>query len=256
MDDKYDEFTQHNLALAGLPSLRSAVRPRTTNEPLPYNTAGLPALRVYDMPFLEGTNTLGFVLASNRLAQEQANRGAQQNIFVSPSANAATIAHEAEHLIARQMLGHPAKVRDKFIELLADDPRQQNQYVSSFLNGIIKSAPYLKKTYGIDNAYFDPDFIWKQGRVGLYEILASLAGTEVAKHVDLTKDPELRKTMFKDPAIREAYNAVTGLRQTRLDPRDIAPYTRVPEPKEKAQSLLEKTKKSLGFNGGGRTRLI
>lgn len=256
MDD-YDEFTRRSLASAGVPSQKSAVRPRTSKEPLPYNTAGLPSLRVYDMPFLENTNTLGFVLASNRLDQEQANRGAQQNIFVSPSTDATTIAHEAEHLIARQMLGHPAKVRDKFIELLADDPRQQNRHVSDFLNGVIKSAPYLKKTYGIDNAYFDPDFLWRQGRVGLYEVLASLAGTEAAKQVDLTKDPELRKTMFKDPAVREAYNAVTGLRQTRLDPRDLPPYTRVQEkPEAAAQSLLEKAKKSLGFNGGGSTKLI
>jgi hypothetical protein len=89
----------------------------------------------------------------------------------------------------------------------------------------------------------------------LYEQLADLAAIEQTLGVDLTKDPQLRKTLFKDRDVRETYNAITGLRQTRLDARDLPPYTRQPE-KNTAQSLLEKAKKSLGFNGGGNVKLI
>jgi hypothetical protein len=39
----------------------------------------------------------------------------------------------------------------------------------------------------------------------------------------------LRKTLFEDPDVRRAYSAVTGLRQTRLDPRDLPPYTLQPD---------------------------
>ena len=70
-------------------------------------------------------------------------------------------------------------------------------------------------------------------RTGLYEILAALSAAETANKADLTTDPVLRETVFKDPAVRQAYNAVTGLRQTRLDPRDIEPYTQIEDyPKE------------------------
>ena len=73
------------------------------------------------------------------------------------------------------------------------------------------------------------------------------AGVEAAQNVDLTKDPVLRKTLFKDRDIRETYNAITGLRQTRLDAKDLPPYTRQPE----EPSMVGKVKKLLGFANGG-----
>jgi hypothetical protein len=71
---------------------------------------------------------------------------------------------------------------------------------------------------------------------------------EQRHNVDLTKDPELRKTLFKDPAVRETYNAITGLRQTRLDPRDLPPHTRQPE---NEPGFMSKLKKLIGFADGG-----
>jgi hypothetical protein len=117
-----------------------------------------------------------------------------------------------------------------------------------FLDGLKQSLPHLEEKYGIKNGYMNPKFIDSQGKVGLYEIFATLAGAESQLGVDLTKDPELRKTMFKDKDVREAYNAVTGLRQTRLDPRDLPPYTRQPE---NEPGLMDKAKKALGFSKGG-----
>ena len=118
-----------------------------------------------------------------------------------------------------------------------------------FLDGLIQSLPYLKDKYGIENGYMTPEFLKKQGGVGMYEVLATLGGAESALGVDLTKDPVLRKTMFKDRDVREAYNAVTGLRQTRLDPRDIPPYTRVEEAVE--PGMMGKLKRMMGYAEGG-----
>jgi hypothetical protein len=198
---------------------------------------------VRNMPYLSNTDTRGFILSSNRLKDEAANRGMQQNIFVAPEADNQTIAHETEHLLARQATGFPTSTREKFRELAGGYGA-----TDAFLAGLEKSAPYLEEKYGIKNAYMDPKFIRNLGQRGLYEILATLGGAESALGVDLTKDPELRKTLFKDKNIREAYNAVTGLRQTRLDARDLPPYTRVPEPEE---STATKLKKLLGFANGG-----
>lgn len=254
----YDDYTKEALGISGLPVNESATRPRRSRE-LPYNAYGLASLQVRDMPHIEGTNASGFVFSRNGRKEHDANRRANQTIFVKPSAGLDTIAHEAEHLMARQGLGDATLTRDKFKELLGDDWKTQWKGTSSFLNGLLASAPYLKEKYGIDNYYTTPKFISEQGETGLYEILATLAGTEVAQRTDLTKDPELRKTLFKDRNVREAYNAVTGLRQTRLDARDLPPYTRRPEideNKTKNDSVLKKVIKSLGFQGGGRVRDI
>jgi hypothetical protein len=86
----------------------------------------------------------------------------------------------------------------------------------------------------------------KQSGTAMYEQLATLAGYEAANNVDLTKDPVLRKTLFNNKDVREAYNAITGLRQTKLDARDLPTYTRQPEP-----GMTDKLKKLIGFAGGG-----
>jgi hypothetical protein len=59
----------------------------------------------------------------------------------------------------------------------------------------------------------------------------------------------LRKTLFKDKDVRETYNAITGLRQTRLDARDLPSYTRQPELAE--PGTVDKLKKLIGYANGG-----
>lgn len=244
---KYDEQTVDMLNRSGLPSSERATRLRS-NQDLPYNTAGLPGLLVREMPYLDDTNARGLVLSSNLIKKADANRALQQNMFVASDADADTVAHEAEHLLARQNSGFSTTPRDKFLDMLGKG-RAAYDAQDSFLNGLKESLPYLKEKYGIENAYMDPAFIDKQGKVGLYEIFATLAGTEAAKNVDLTKDPELRKTMFSNRRVREAYNAVTGLRQTRLDPRDLPPYTMQEEPVE--PGVWGKLKRMIGYAEGG-----
>lgn len=248
-DPKYDERTRELLLQNMLPFTEQNTTVRKNTGALPYNTAGIPNLLVREMPYLRDKNTNAFVLSSNRLADQASNRAIQQNMFVSPQADTMTLAHEAEHLLARQNAGFAQEPRDIFNKLLKESGSKPYVAVPQFLNGLAEALPYLEKKYGIKNGYMDKEFIREQGDVGLYEIFATLAGAEAALNVDLTKDPELRKTMFKDKNVREAYNAVTGLRQTRLDPRDIAPYTRVPE--KESGGTTDKLKRLLGLADGG-----
>lgn len=237
---------------AGLPSSERATKVRKLQgKDLPYTAAGLPGLLVRDMPYLKGTNAAGLMLASNVVQEEMANRGMQPNVFlnpINPKMDQATIAHEVEHLLARQNAGFTTETRDNFLRLLGA-PRASIEGQKNFFSGLKQSLPYLKEKYGVEDAYMTPSFIDRNGRLGLHEILATLAGAESANNVDLTKDPELRKTMFKDRNVREAYNAVTGLRQTRLDPRDLPPYTRQEEPVE--PGVLGKIKRLMGYANGG-----
>jgi hypothetical protein len=219
-----DPRTLEQLKIMGVDPNRLKDR-RTTPQEQPYTTAGLPSLRVLDAPELQNTNTLGFVLGSKRIADFDQNRRQTQALFLSPDANKNTIAHEQEHLLARQGLGAGAAINSKFDELLGKKgPILREQFVKD----AIGAAVHLKEKYGIGNAYFDPRML-KQGGTALYEQLATLAGYEAANSVDLTKDPVLRKTLFKNKDVRETYNAITGLRQTRLDARDLPTYTRQPE---------------------------
>jgi hypothetical protein len=210
-------------------------------------TAGLPGLAMYKDATLAGTGFGGRMYGGPYSGKEEIkNRGLSQSLFLNPkSPNIQdSIAHETEHLLARQNLGHPFNINKKFDELIGDTNTRQQ-----FVSNAVAAAPHLEKKYGMNSAYFQPEFYKEQGAAApnlLYEQFAVLAALEQRHKVDLTKDPVLRKTLFKDPAVREAYNAMTGLRQTRLDPRDLPPYTRQPEP-----GLAAKTKKMLGMNKGG-----
>ena len=217
---------------------------KITGKDQPYTNAGLPSLRVFDTPELKNSNTRGFVLGSNVVKDFDDNRKQAQAVFISPDADKNTLAHEQEHLLARQGLGTGAAINRKFDTLIGEEGSRAR---TQFVRDAIGAAEHLKSKYGISNAYFDPSML-KQGGTALYEQLASLAGHEAANNVDLTKDPELRKTLFRDKNVRETYNAITGLRQTRLDPRDLPPYTRQPE---NEPSMVDKVKKLMGFAKGG-----
>jgi hypothetical protein len=214
----------------------------------PYTSAGLPSLQVVNTPQLRNTNTAGFVLSSNKISDFNKNRGQAQAVFLSPDADKNVQAHEQEHLLARQQLGTAAALNSQFDELMGgknDSARKQ------FVSDAVGAANYLKTKYGISNAYFSPEML-RHGGTPLYEQLATLAGYETANNVDLTKDPVLRKTLFKNKDVRETYNAITGLRQTRLDARDLPPYTRQPEkPDPPPPGMVDKLKKLIGYADGG-----
>lgn len=220
--------------------------PRSMTVPkgeMPATAAGIPNLLVRDLPQLAKTNAAGFVLSDPRVNPQLADV-----VFKSPTADMGTVAHEVEHLMARRQLGSPSRINGKFDELIGDKGMR-----SKFVSEAIAAAPYLTEKYGLESAYFDPKMAKFQGSLApnlLYEQLATLSSLEQKHGVDLTKDPVLRKSLFKDPAVRETYNAITGLRQTRLDARDLPTYTRQPEPEAKT-GAVDKLKQLMGFANGG-----
>jgi len=239
-----DSRTQEQLRGEGVDPSRLKERSIPSREQ-PYTSAGLPSLQVFDTPALQGTNTQAFMLGSNRIADFDKNRRQAQAVFMRSDATPYALAHEQEHLLARQGLGTPAAINSKFDELVG---KKSSSVRNRFVKDAIGAAEHLKTKYGIEDAYFSPQML-EQGGTALYEQLASLAGYEAANNVDLTKDPVLRKTLFKDKEVRETYNAITGLRQTRLDARDLPPYTRQSEPAE--PGVIDKLRKMIGYANGG-----
>jgi len=237
----YDQTTFEKLLQMGLPTNPAAAPIRRSKESYPYTLdPGVPGATVRNMPVLENTNTRGFVFT------QKGEKPVSDTMFVRPSADQQTIAHEAEHLLAKRGLGRGSSINSKFDELYGDNGQAAR---NTFVRNAVDMAPYLEKKYGITDGYFSPDMLRFQGPYApnlFYEQLASLSAAENVHGVDLTKDPELRKTLFADPKVRELYNALTGLRQTRLDSKDLPPYTPQPEP-----GYIDKLKKLIGFAKGG-----
>ena len=240
-----DEATKRVLIREGLYGERMI--PDTNTKDAPYTTSGIPGLVVNRVPYLDSTNTGGFVVSADSSGNGPT---LSPDMFVKTKAGPDVIAHEAEHLMSRRQLGGAHEINKKFDELVGDPYKRWD-----FVNAAIDAGPYLKEKYGLENAYFDPRQRDIQGSLLknlLYEQLASLAGAEVAQGIDLTKDPVLRKTLFKDRNVRETYNAITGLRQTRLDAKDLPPYTRQPESSSTTDlGTIDKLKKLIGLADGG-----
>jgi hypothetical protein len=196
----------------------------------------------------------GYVIQSGSIKDEYANQALPDEIFLRKNVEdpALVLSHEANHILARKQLGYPTAVNQKFDELIEKRGAREK-----FVRDAADAYPYLKEKYGVNAVYFQPKMLKIQEKAGklpvlLYEQIATLAAIEDTQGVDLTKDPVLRKTLFKDRNVRETYNALTGLRMTRMDRHDIKPMTRVPEKgSEKEAGLTDRIKKMLGFSEGG-----
>ena len=65
------------------------------------------------------------------------NRGISPSVFLSPTAGASTLAHETEHLLARQNAGFPQMTRDKFNAILSKQaPFSSYEKRDDFLQGL------------------------------------------------------------------------------------------------------------------------
>lgn len=134
-----------------------------------------------------------------------------------------TRAHEVEHVLSQQNLGGPGSMSKKWNEIAPTSSAQVMQ-------NMITHAPYLQEKFGLptNEFYFDPEFMQDPNyQTMIDEQFATLSALEQQKNKRLTDDPYVRENILTTPQDRAAYNAMTGLRQTRLDPRDIAPYTPV-----------------------------
>jgi murein L,D-transpeptidase YcbB/YkuD len=166
-----------------------------------------------------------------------------------------TMGHELEHALEIQGGHNIHKEWDRMTEGDTDASRR------AVVKRLAQHAPYLQDKWGLDpeNAYFTRDMIDYQGGLAknlLKEQFASLSAIEQANNKRLTDDPYVRKNIFTTPEQRAAYNAVTGLRQTRLDPRDLPAYTPQadksdPDYDPNPTSMMDKVKSMFGFSKGG-----
>ena len=229
-----------------------------TRLPIPKNSSptlmGLPGLQLYRDRNV-GPDSGGYV-ASAREKNKTKNQSDAMFLAPTHADDKRTIAHEAEHLLARRQLGHPSEINTAFDMMVQGNDKKNNKLRGEFVADAVKAAPYLEKTYGLDSGYFSPKMVQYQGSLApnlVYEMLATLASIEAETGKDLTKDPYLRKNLFKNREVREIYNSLTGLRQTRLDAKDLPPHTRQ---KETGSSLWTDIKdalrlKSFDFTHGG-----
>ena len=239
-------------ALEGRRGTAAYLRPMDIPQNAPPTiTAGIPGLKMYQDPFLEGTNSGGYMV-------DAAPKMTTDALFLTPNPptpqrGMMTAAHEVEHLLAKRQFDTGAAALNTMFDQLSDNP-QSKDLRATFVQDAVKAFPYIQEKYGIKSAYFDPKMLKIQGSRApnlLYEQLATLASVEAATGVDLTKDPYLRKNLFKNREVREIYNALTGLRQTRLDAKDLPPHTRI---KEKDSGRISDFMESIGgksYSEGG-----
>jgi hypothetical protein len=163
-------------------------------------------------------------------------------------------AHEMEHVLANQSLGDISKLNSMW-DKMTDSLHNYKSSRAFVVNRLIEHAPYLQKEWGlnptaIETGYFSKGVLERPDKQNfLYEQLASLSALEQAKNKKLTEDPYVRKYILTTPAQRETYDALTGLRQTRLDAKDLPPHTRQPE--RMKPTFLESLKEGNWFAQGG-----
>jgi hypothetical protein len=156
---------------------------------------------------------------------------------LSPQKDEETKLHELEHSLTFRggdPLGRP--------KIKAVDNNYQAYYMlgdwrpmSQFTQNMVDNREKLEQFFGrpLTNAYFKPEtleVVRKQhgDTSALFdEQLASLSALEQITGKSLTRDPEMKK-LFPNVRVMSVYDALTGVRQTRLDPRDLPPST--PQP--------------------------
>ncbi len=250
----FDPLTKGGLQEEGVYYDTMTPQPITSKSPTTL-FAGVPGAKVVELGGLQDTTLGGFVFARpsskgkmvedvvfvappySKRASDILFRRAPERWVENPNQELerqVLLGHETEHLLKRRgnrdinetfdQLAKQAREED-FIGSFFKKPASALR--SKFVKDAAGSASYLKDRFGVTlPSYFDPK---KVGNYTFHEQVATLAGIEQAFGVDLTQDPVLRKTLFEDPDVRRAYSAVTGLRQTRLDPRDLPPYTLQPD---------------------------
>lgn len=150
-------------------------------------------------------------------------------------------AHEYEHALQNQGLGDNENINGMWDTLIGKRQKDQNKWSvdddkSAVVKRLVAHSPYLVEMWGLpkshaDTGYFSKTVLERPDRNAfMQEQMATLSALEQAKNKRFTDDPYVQKNILTSPAQRETYNALTGLRQTRLDAKDLPPYTRQPEP--------------------------
>ena len=156
---------------------------------------------------------------------------------LSPQRDEETKLHELEHSLGFRggdPLGRPkiSKVDNNYkAYYMLGDWRPMSQFTQNMVDNREKLEQFFGRP--LTNAYFKPEtleVVRKQhgDTSALFdEQLASLSALEQITGKSLTRDPEMKK-LFPNVRVMSVYDALTGVRQTRLDPRDLPPST--PQP--------------------------
>lgn len=125
----------------------------------------------------------------------------------------------------------------------------------TMIQNFVNNRRSLEQFFGrpIDSAYFNPNMLKAQVRYGtegalFAEQIADLSALEQLTGKSLTRDKEMKKLLFPDDRSAQIYDAITGYRQTRLDSKDLPPYTPV-SPEE--PGMLDRLKSLFGMQEGG-----
>lgn len=160
-------------------------------------------------------------------------------------------AHEMEHVLENQSGGQEIGVNERW-DMLRNPKEDASK--AEMVHRLADALPHLQKEWGLPKGMMSGYFGMEAKAMDnpgplLKEMLATLSALEQAKNKRLTDDPYLQKHVFKTPGERETYNAITGLRQTRLDAKDLPPYTRQAEPKLPGPGFMDKIQSMLRLNG-------
>jgi hypothetical protein len=246
-----DDFKQFGIT----PDKLEQIPPET----LPYTHFGLDNRNqgIASLPPLAGKTIGGFT------RQDPAIPGSSF-IAIGPD-NQSTPGHEIEHALEKQSGRNINSEWNKLVRqgqtAATFNPADDRQAVVSRL---LDHSDYLYKNWGVDpnSAYFGADAKQTYGNTYGYllnEQLASIVPTELSLNKKFTDDPYVRENILTTPAQRETFDALTGLRQSRLDSKDLPPYTRQPENRKPAPEpnkntepgMLERLRNKLGFKAGG-----
>lgn len=186
-------------------------------------------------PLMQGLNVLTYRQPGSNLSGYVSSADkANENIFLNTAATDIpqdlSLLHETEHL---RGFRQPERRWDKMLrdapDLQADDTMGSSSW---FLRSVIDNSSYLKRKYPElrSIAYLNPSYLAEveKGKVNptaaLEELIATLSSLESKRGIDLTQDPVLKTSTFKDPRMAESYRSMTGWRSTRWDAKDPIPY--------------------------------
>ena len=230
----------------------------------------LPATK-YGASYLQGIAQLPAM--SDRIGGVTINNAKKDRretaVLLSPSLDELdqqkTAGHELEHVLMKQGLPRGKDINSKWSDLVHQNGYNENAARHNVVERLIEHAPYFVKNYGLpkyaaDTGYFSKDALSSTSNPGdlLQEQLATLSALEQNSKKMLTRDPYVIKNIFTDQDQRETYNALTGLRQSKLDAKDLAPYTRHTDPQD--LTTVQEIKKTLGlkydYKKGGKVNSI
>jgi hypothetical protein len=140
----------------------------------------------------------------------------------SPGVTADVLSHELAH-VGQVLSSKPGEDISKLYLRMAHqaglstaDIFNRPSDVTKFNQALNAAIPHISNTYGTNAGTY-----LGNPKAPMFEKLTDLAAIEMQTGKDLTKDPVLQNTLFKDPKVGAMYNTMTIPRMTRLDPRDL-----------------------------------